>query len=421
MSRWILLLMLFITVAALSACDLDYRQRVPSFIARHTEMPTVTATRPSTSTPTPTATNTAIPTNTPTPTITPTPTATPIPSARLELALQIYDSGDYQTARQEFEALLADPGAEARELAQALHWRGRSELELGETVPAIATFKAFLKQYPSHPLTRSAQFNLARAYQQAGQAEEAITTFRGSIIPEDPINVYIYERIGDLQVQTGVYTDAISSYQAGLEATDDPGFQAHLRENIATAKLDLDDPDGALAQYEAILNTAKIDNYRAKILRLAGETYLAADDPDAAYERYLEAVNTYPEAPDSYLALVELVDAEVPVDEFQRGLVDYYAGAYQPAIAAFDRYLTSLTTPLTPTLSLTNGHNHDSHLVLDSDWPAEYHRSSRRGCLAHCPIMAGFGRVQQCHPLLSTPDRRIPGQFQLGPGPSGNR
>ncbi len=353
MSRWILSLALLITVVGLSACDLDYKQRLPSFIARHTETPTVTATRPPTSTPTPTATNT------PTPTVTPSPTATPIPSVRLELALQIYDSGNYHTARREFEALLVDPGAEEHELAQALHWRGRSELELGETVTAIATLKSFLSQYPSHELTRSAQFNLARAYEQAGQTEEAVTAFRGSIIPEDPINVYIYQRIGDLQFQTGVYTDAISSYQAGIQATDDTSFQVHLRENIATAKLALDDPDGALAQYEAILNAAKIDNYRAKILRLAGETHLAAGDPAAAYERYLEAVNDYPEAPDSYLALVELVNAEVPVDEFQRGLVDYYAGAFQPAIAAFDRYLNSPTSPITATLPLTaSSHSH---------------------------------------------------------------
>jgi soluble lytic murein transglycosylase len=57
-------------------------------------------------------------------------------------------------------------------------------------------------------------------------------------------------------------------------------------------------------------------------------------------------VNRYPEAESAYLSLVELVDAGVEVDEFQRGLVDYYAGATYPdaygaAIAAFDRYLAT--------------------------------------------------------------------------------
>ena len=47
----------------------------------------------------------------------------------------------------------------------------------------------------------------------------------------------------------------------------------------------------------------------------------------------------YPRSYDSYLALVDLVEAGVPVDEQQRGLVDYYAGQYAVAIAAFDRYM----------------------------------------------------------------------------------
>ncbi len=36
---------------------------------------------------------------------------------------------------------------------------------------------------------------------------------------------------------------------------------------------------------------------------------------------------------------MELVDAAVEVDDYQRGLVDYYAGAYWPAIQAFYRYV----------------------------------------------------------------------------------
>jgi len=112
------------------------------------------------------------------------------------------------------------------------------------------------------------------------------------------------------------------------------------------------------------LSVAKIEAYRAKILRLLGEAHLAAGDTRAAYDRYLEAVNNYPQAHDSYLALVELVNASVPVDDFQRGLVDYYAGAYEPAAFVFERYLnppepitdtvTAEPPPLTPTARLTS-------------------------------------------------------------------
>jgi soluble lytic murein transglycosylase len=56
---------------------------------------------------------------------------------------------------------------------------------------------------------------------------------------------------------------------------------------------------------------------------------------------YLDAVNNYPTSYDSYQALLVLVDNEIPVDELNRGIVDYYAGQYGVATAAFDRYLQS--------------------------------------------------------------------------------
>ncbi len=344
MSRWIISGILLFSSLVLPACELDSERRsLVSFWASPT--PTLTSTPTATRTPSPTATATptATPTQTATPTITPSPTVTPIPSDRLAVAHRAFDSGDYETARQEFTALLVAPGVHEHEQRQALHWRGRAELELGDAAAAIATFQMFLTEYPSDDLTRSAQFNLARAYEKSGQTQPAITAYRGSIVPDDPINVYIYERIGDLQFKTGAFADAIKSYQLGLEATDEASFQVHLREGIAQAELALANPAGALAQYEAILAIAKIDSYRAKILRLAGEAHLAADDPEAAYARFLEAINNYPTAYDSYLALVTLVNAAVPVDDFQRGLVNYHAKSYQPAIAAFERYLNSPT------------------------------------------------------------------------------
>lgn len=343
---------MFVLLAAilLSACQLDASRRWPYLVARR-DTPTATLTPA----PTPTSTATITPTPPPTATFTPapTPTATPISSERLVLAEQAYTNGDYETARREFSALLTDPGADAHEKRLALHWRGRSELELGEATAAIETLKMFVQRYPGDELTRAAQFNLGRAYEQAGGFQEAIAAYRDSVLPDDPINVYVYQRIGDVGLLTAAYTDTIAAYQAGIDSTADLALQHLLREGIAQAELSRQNPDGAIAQYEAILNESQDGDYRAKILRLAGEAYLVKGDTEAAYQRYQEAVNNYPEAYDSYLALVELVDAQAPVDEFQRGLVDYYAGAYQPAIAAFERYLTG-SDPLTSTMVVTS-------------------------------------------------------------------
>jgi soluble lytic murein transglycosylase len=353
--RYLVLLTCLLSVLLLAACQLNAPSSnsvavalTPSVQPQPAITDTPTITPPAAVTPT--ATNT--PTPLPTPTNTSTPTATPIPSDRLATAQRAYAGGNYETARQEFDALLADAGADPNEKRQALHWRGRSELSGGDSTAAIETLKMFLTQYPSDELTRAAQFNLGVAYQQAGQPREAVVAYLGSIIPDDPVNVYIYERIGDVAQQAQEYDGAIDAYRAGINATDNVGFQVHLREGIAQAELQKNNPAGAIAQYDAILGVSQIASYRAKILRLAGEAHLASGDPAGAYQRYQETVNRYPEEYDSYLALVELVNANINVDDYQRGLVDYHAGAYEPAIAAFDRYLTA-TQPITPTTQIT--------------------------------------------------------------------
>jgi soluble lytic murein transglycosylase len=72
---------------------------------------------------------------------------------------------------------------------------------------------------------------------------------------------------------------------------------------------------------------------------LTGHAYAAAGQTDQAYAAYADAVNNFPQAYDTYTGLVELVNAGIPVDDYQRGLVDYYAGEYAVAIQSFDRYL----------------------------------------------------------------------------------
>ncbi|MDP7260317.1 MAG: tetratricopeptide repeat protein, partial [Anaerolineales bacterium] len=70
----------------------------------------------------------------------------------------------------------------------------------------------------------------------------------------------------------------------------------------------------------------------------------AAGDYTAASTYYAHAVNTHPESYYAYLSLVELLSYGTPVAELQRGLVDYHAEQYTPAILAFRRYLQANPT-----------------------------------------------------------------------------
>ena len=85
---------------------------------------------------------------------------------------------------------------------------------------------------------------------------------------------------------------------------------------------------------------ARTETTKGQMTYLAGQAEIMAGNTAAGHERFQRAITDYPRAAESYQALVALVDAGIPVDEYQRGVVDYYAGAYLPAIEAFRRYLS---------------------------------------------------------------------------------
>ena len=80
-------------------------------------------------------------------------------------------------------------------------------------------------------------------------------------------------------------------------------------------------------------------NTRALIDLRRAEIYTNQGQTEQAQAAYLDAVQNYPTSPNTFNALAALVEAGVPVNELQRGIIDYFAGQYGVALAAFDRYL----------------------------------------------------------------------------------
>ncbi|MGW8252104.1 MAG: tetratricopeptide repeat protein, partial [Anaerolineales bacterium] len=148
---------------------------------------------------------------------------------------------------------------------------------------------------------------------------------------------YVLELRGDALVAAGDYAAALIDYRAALQS---PSFLNGLliEIKIARAHAAVGDYETALGMYQSIYERAQTDFTKAQMDYLMGQAYAALGQLDNAYAAYQDAVNNFPTSYDSYLALVQLVDAGVPVDELNRGIVDYYAGEYGVAIAAFDRY-----------------------------------------------------------------------------------
>lgn len=281
------------------------------------------------------------PSLTPSPTPTPTPTATPtpFPSALLSAALYCVEIGDYKAAVQNFERLAAAPRSTAGQLQAALLGLGEAHLRLGGFADAEATLGEFLALYPTSPEAAKANFWLGQARQGQEDWQGAIAAYEEYLEYDDTLSAYVGDLIAECHLEMGDNAAAVEAYEAALAGTTAADRLTSIREHLARAYLASDQHEAAVEQYDAVRAVTDDSATLARMDYLAGYALIVSGRREEGYARYLRAVNNYPAAYDSYLALVELVDAGIRVDDFQRGLVDYYADAYLPAIAAFYRHI----------------------------------------------------------------------------------
>jgi len=301
--------------------------------------------------PTVTPLSTATQTSAPTPAPTPTPSHTPTlvatsaaalsPTDLLTMAQQEWEQGDYQEAVAHFQQLAAAPDATEDEQRTALLEVGEGQLLLGAFTDAEATLTEFLDRYPAAPETAAATFWLAQAQQGQMDWEGAVATFGAYLALDDTLTTYVSDMLGDCYLALGDYPAAIEAYEIALSGVVTAEKETAIRERLAQAYMSTGELDVAIAQYDAISDLTDSSYTLARMDYLAGYALIIRGRPAEGYARYLHAINYYPAAYDSYLALIELVDAGYSVDDFQRGLVGYYAGAATQAISAFSRYLES--------------------------------------------------------------------------------
>lgn len=292
--------------------------------------------------------NSPTPTSTPSPTATPlpTPTPTPQPTARIAIAEHYLFLGDWDSAMREFK--LAQSASQEPEIqAAALVGIGRTFFSMGENAAALDPLRELLQDYPASSHAAEAQFHLAQVYaslarwQDAADAYQAYLSLRPGII-----DAYVYEQRGDALFAIADYPAAVIEYQ---NAVNSPRLTENFSLEIKLARAYglTGDYATALIVYDDIFARSTSEYTKAQVSYLRGYTYMAAGQPEQAYASYLHTVENYPAIYDAYLSLVELVNAGYPVNELQRGIIDYYAGEYSVALAALDRYLLAPADPAT--------------------------------------------------------------------------
>lgn len=245
--------------------------------------------------------------------------------------------GDFVTAQTIFQNVITqttDPEIKA----QAEYGLGLAFLSQDEISLALNHFRQ--AALSSNLVTAiRAQYQLGKIYTQLQRYDEALTAYQ-IYLDSSPglIDEHIHELRGDLFVILGDYPSAIASFQEAYLAHPSGGTD-NLAIKIARAFQSNGDDDTALTLFWDIYNTSINDYTKAQMALFIGNIYLKRHDTEQAYEIFQASIEQFPFAYDAYTALVILVDHDVPVNEYFRGLINYYVGNYLLAIQAFDRYL----------------------------------------------------------------------------------
>lgn len=277
-------------------------------------------------------------TTTPTPTALPSPT--PVPAARIDLGERALFNGDWDVALSEYRtALESAPSAEVE--AEARLGIGRTQYLARDYDQAHETLKQLTVDEGAFQVLPEAYFFLGQTLSAMERYEEAAAAYARYIeFRPGLIDAVVQELRGDALLTAGDYDGAIAAYQAAMGAAS-LGGKENVEIKMAQAYELSGDVATALVAYQDLYNRTTNDYVKAQMDLWMGRSHTYLGQTEEAQAAYLDAVNNFPKSYDSYQALLALVEAGVPVDEFQRGLVDYYAGQYAVAVAAFDRYLQS--------------------------------------------------------------------------------
>ena len=280
----------------------------------------------------------AVPTPAPTLSPTATPFTTPVPVVRVESGDLALFYGDFDQAREQYTKAFNESTDKAVQAA-ALWGLGRTDLTDGLYQSAIETLTRLINEYPESTYAARAYFLMGQAYSELGQYQPAADAYN-TYLTRVPgvLDGYVQDYRGDALYATGDYTGAMNAYTAALNASRlDDGLTLQIK--IAQSRFDFGDYAGALTMWDQIFNTTTDDYSKAQMDFFAGRTHIKLGQVEQEHARYLHAVENYPLSNYSYLALIELLNANVNVNDLDRGLVDYFAGQYDVALAAFDRYI----------------------------------------------------------------------------------
>jgi soluble lytic murein transglycosylase len=249
-------------------------------------------------------------------------------------------NGDFDRARSEYQQ--AYDGTSAPEVRAAALWGlARTEYSANNFDGATSRLNQLIADYLGNVHAAQANFLLGKINYSLQKYSDAAANFQ-SYLSQRPgiLDAYALEYQGDSYFDGGNYADALNAYTAATLAPRlDAGLDLQIK--IGQTRAALGDYGGAIALYDTIELQTNNDYIKAQMEYLAGAAYLSLGQTQDAYARFKNAVENYPLSVYAYNSLVQLVNAQVQVNDLDRGLVDYFAGQYDRALERLDIYLAA--------------------------------------------------------------------------------
>jgi soluble lytic murein transglycosylase len=300
-----------------------------------------------------------LPSLTPSPVPSPTPSPTPLPEVRIDRGDFALLTGDYQKAITEFS--LAKSSSDEVNI-QAVSDLGTSHALIKQSnCPGSLKLSALWMDNEEILPNLRAKANYLQAICLANQNEFILSGQAYAKYVEiypGYLDGYMLEKSADMLIQASDYSAAIETYLQAVSFLNGSDLD-RVKTKIGKAYVTQMDHTNAIRIFMEVHDSSPNEYTRAQMNLLAGQSYLALGLPEQAYARFQESVENYPRAYDSYSGLITLVDVGIPVNDFYRGLVDFYAQQYGVAIDAFARYL-----------SATPDHNGSAHYYIGLSWRA---------------------------------------------------
>lgn len=313
------------------------------------------------------------------------------PGERLALGHTATAEGDYSRAAAAFQAVIDDPqGLGDGEIADARLGLAVALLAEGGAAEAEAILQQLVQNPVSSTTERASHssvtspdpadiaiIHLAQARSLLGNHTGAAEAY-GIYLQNNPdMAAYIAPLIADAHLANGDTPAAVAALEVAVKGTAQRFKVVENRLRLARFYMAQGDTTAAIAQYDAVRDVARTEATKGQMTYLAGLAELQAGNTEAAYERFLSGIENYPRAAETHQGLVALVNAGVAVDDYQRGVVNYYAGSYLPGIEAFRRHIAAQR----------DTYQKDSHIFLAQSYEAT---GDLESALAELDVYAEF-------------------------------